>query len=98
MRSSAAALRWLRLSYLKNLDLRWGFQVVVDCTRNYRFKTAKSLLTALKAAKTSGTLGELTFKDGNGSETHRVTILDMKGAEVGGRKSQGRYELTLMAP
>ena len=92
-------MRWLRLSYIKSLPLRWGFQVTVDCSRNYRFKTARTLLDTLKAAKETGTLGEFTFKNGRGSETHWVKIMDpMQGAEVGARRSEGVYTLALMAP
>tara|TARA_R100000501_G_C2618560_1_gene112027 strand:+ start:12 stop:1877 length:1866 start_codon:yes stop_codon:yes gene_type:complete len=91
-------VRWGRLSYLKNLDLRWGFQVVVDCRRNYRFKTARSLLSALKTAKTTGTLGNFTFKNGRGAETHRCRIMEMKDVEIGGRKSEGVVTLDLFAP
>ena len=43
-------------------------------------------------------MGEFTFKNGNGSETHRVSIADMPGVEVGGRKNEGVYDVTLVAP
>jgi len=91
-------VHWLRLTYIKLLDVRWGFNVTVDCSRNYRFKSATTLLAALKTALETRTLGQFTFKDGNGSETHRVRIADMQGVEVGGKKSEGRYQLTLIAP
>ena len=91
-------MRWLRLSYLKKLEQRFGFRVKVDCTRNYRHKTAKTLLSTLKSAHADGTLGEFTFKNGSGAETHRVNILDLKGAEVGGRKSEGIFTVTMIAP
>ena len=91
-------LRWLRLSYIKLLPVKWGFTVRIDCSRNYRFKTAKSLLTALKTALETETLGEFTFKDGNGTETHRVRIASMAGVEIGGKKNRGVYPVQLVAP
>lgn len=91
-------LRWLRLTYIKLLDTKWGFSLRVDCSRNYRFKNARSLLSSLKTAVATQTLGEFTFKNGNGSETHRVRIADMQGVEVGGKKSEGQYEVMLVAP
>ena len=92
-------LRWLRLSYIKLLDAKWGFTVRVDCSHSYRFKNAKSLLSALKTALSTQTLGAFTFKNGNGgTETHRVRIAAMSGMEIGGKKSEGQYEVSLIAP
>lgn len=90
--------RWLRLSYIKLLDVKWGFTVRVDCSRNYRFKTAKSLLSSLKTALETQTLGTFTFKNGNGSESHQTRIANMTGIEVGGKRSEGQYDVTLIAP
>tara|TARA_Y100000310_G_scaffold40670_1_gene38136 strand:- start:4278 stop:6152 length:1875 start_codon:yes stop_codon:yes gene_type:complete len=90
--------RWLRLSYVPLLATKWGFKTRVDCSRNYRFKTAAALQSALKTAKSAQAMGEFTFKNGNGSETHRVSIADMPGVEVGGRKNEGVYDVTLVAP
>ena len=90
--------RWLRLSYIKLLDVKWGFTLKVDCSRNYRFKNARSLLSSLKTALETHTLGEFTFKNGNGSESHQVRIANMNGVEVGGKRSEGLYELQLLAP
>ena len=91
-------LRWLRLSYIKLLTPKWGFSVRVDCSRNYRFKTAKSLLSSLKTALETQTLGAFQFKDGNGSETHYCRIATMNGVEVGGKKSEGVFDVQLIAP
>src|SRR3990167_5861882 len=90
--------RWFRLTYIKLLDLKWGFTVRLDVSRNYRFKRASSLLNSLKTALESQTLGAFSFKNGRGNETHMVRIANMKGAEVGGEKSRGVYEVTLIAP
>lgn len=86
------------MSYIKLLSVKWGFNVIADCSRNYRHKSAKTLLSNLKTALETETLGEFTFKDGDGSETHRVRIANMKGVEVGGKRSEGQYQLTLVAP
>ena len=91
-------LRWLRLSYIKLLDPQFAFSMRVDCSRNYRFKTAKTLLNSLKTALETQTLGAFTFKNGNGTETHQVRIAQFQGAEIGGKKSEGIYDLQLIAP
>tara|TARA_Y100000310_G_scaffold320373_1_gene376764 strand:- start:1367 stop:3238 length:1872 start_codon:yes stop_codon:yes gene_type:complete len=91
-------LRWLRLSYIKLLDVRWGFTVKLDCSHNYRFQTSQTLLTALKTALEAQTLGVFSFKDGNSTESHRVRITQINGVEVGGKKNKGQYEIMLVAP
>jgi len=91
-------LRWVRLSYIKLLEPKWGFTVRVDCSRNYRFKTAKSLLSSLKTALETQTLGNFQFKNGNSSESHKVRIANMNGVEIGGKHSEGIYEIQLIAP
>ena len=91
-------LRWLRLSYIKLLAAQWGFRAQLDCSRNYRFKSAKSLLAALKTAVETQTLGAFTFRNGNGAETHQVRIASLEGVEVGGKRSEGIYSVALVAP
>ena len=91
-------LRWLRLSYIKLLEPKWGFSVRIDCTKNYRFKSAKGLVTALKTALATQTLGTFQFKNGNGSESHQVRIASLSAAEIGGKKSLGIYKVNLVAP
>jgi hypothetical protein len=90
--------RWLRLSYLKLLPTRARFQVQVDCARNYRHKSARSMLALLKTAQDIQTLGEFQFKEKGTGETHYVKIEDMVGAEIGGRKSESVFNVTLIAP
>ena len=89
---------WIRLTYIKLLDVKWGFNVKVDCSRNYRFKTARSLVSSLKTALDTQTLGAFIFKDGNGSESHQVRIANLSGAEIGGKRSEGVFEIQLIAP
>ena len=91
-------VRWIRLSYIKLLTPRDGFTVKIDCSRNYRFQTARALLSALKTAQSTQTLGAFTFKNGNGGESHRGRIATLNGVEIGGKRSQGIYEATLVAP
>ena len=91
-------LRWLRLSYIKLLNVRWGFTVRLDCSRNYRYKQAKALVAALRDALKTQTLGEFTFRNGNGSEDHYVRIANLTGVEIGGKRSEGIFEVALIAP
>jgi hypothetical protein len=90
--------RWLRLSYVKLLTPKYGFTVQVDCRRNYRFRTARAMVQALRAAERVQTMGSFSFRDQGASESHRVRISKMPGREIGGREQKGVYELTLIAP
>jgi hypothetical protein len=90
--------RWIRLNYVKVLDVREGFTVRVDCSHNYRFKTAKTLRSNLSTAQASGTLGQFAFMNAGSAETHRVRIADKRGVEFGGKRSEGVYEVDLVAP
>ena len=89
----------MRLKYLKMLDVRRGHRVTIDCSRNYRNQTSEVLEEALWKALDTRTLGEFTFRNGNGSETHRVMLIPpFEGAAVGGRKRKGIYKAVLVAP
>ncbi len=90
--------RWLRLSFVPLLDVKWGFSVRVDCTKNYRRRNKKGLVEGLKTALKTQTMGVFQFRDGNSTETHRVRIADMEAAEIGGKKHEGIFDLTLIAP
>ena len=89
--------RWLRLGFLPVLPVRWGFTVRVDCRRNYRFRNKKAMTLALKAALETQTMGAFQYRDGNGAESHRVKIIDMPGAEIGGKEHEGIFDVTLLA-
>jgi hypothetical protein len=90
--------RWMRLAYRKLLDVNWGFTVRVDCRKNYRFQTAKSMLNQLKTDMATKTLGKFQYRDGNGTETYNVGIDNIKAAEIGGTRVAGIVDLTLVAP
>ena len=90
--------RWLRLCYIKLLDPSFGFSLQVDCSRNYRFKSARSLLSNLKTALTTQTLGVFQFKNAGASESHRVRVVNMEGVEAGGNRSKGLYNVSVVAP
>ncbi len=90
--------RWLRLSFVPLLEVKWGFSVRVDCTKNYRRRNKKALVEGLKAALAERTMGVFQFRDGNSTETYRVRIADMEAAEIGGKKHEGIFDLTLIAP
>jgi hypothetical protein len=85
------------LGYLPLLPVRWGFTVRVDCRKNYRFRNKKALVLGLKAALASQTMGIFQYRDGNGAETHRVKMVDMPGAEIGGTEHEGIFDVTLLA-
>jgi hypothetical protein len=90
--------RWLRLKYIKLLTPKFAYTVQIDCSRNYRNQTSRALLAKLKTALTTQTLGTFTFKDRGASETHQCRIANMEGVEIGGRISDGLYNVQLVAP
>jgi len=88
-------LHWLRLSYLKQLEPRFGFRVKLDCRRNYRMVRASQLLSNLETAEATNTLMNFQYND---EDTHNVQIKPMTGKETGGTKSKGIYDALLIAP
>ena len=90
--------RWLRLYYLKLLTPAYSWGVRVDCSRNYRFKSARVLGDLLRTANATQTLGQFNFKQGSASEIHRVKIGEFKGVEVGGVEQKGIFDVQLVAP
>lgn len=96
--TNAPDRRWLRLTYVALLVPKWGFTVRVDCTKNYRYRNARAMEEALKTALATQTMGNFTFRNQGASENHRVRIADMPGAEIGGRRQKGVFNVSLVAP
>lgn len=90
--------RWLRLSFIPYLDPLFGFTFKIDCRRNYRFRTARSMLKQLKNDQATKTLGLFQFKNGTESETHYVKIDPLKSLEIGAGDSKGVVNVHLVAP
>ena len=90
--------RWLRLKYIKLLEPKYARTVQLDCSRNYRYQTARTMVSNLEAAVATKTLGAFTFKNGRASETHQVRISNMRGITIGGKVSQGLFAVELVAP
>ena len=90
--------RWLRLSYVPLLVPKYAFTVQVDCRRNYRFRNTRAMVAALRTAEKSQTMGNFSFRNQGSSENHRVRINRMPGAEIGGAKKAGVFEVSLVAP
>ena len=90
--------RWLRHKYIKLLEPKFAFSTQIDCSRNYRHRTSRAQLDSLKAALTTQTLGTFEFKNSKASERHQVRIANMEGIEIGGRVSEGLYQVQLVAP
>lgn len=66
----------------------WRF--TVDCSRTYLDRTPAELLTALKAAKSTKTLGEFTFRP---NDSHYVRIAQLAGKELSGERAEGKYDV-----
>ena len=91
-------LRWLRLSYIKLLDTKWSFSMVIDCSRDYRDRKASALLATLKTAAETQTLGEFIYRNNGSTETRHVRVANLQGKEVTGKNKGGLYSISLIAP
>ncbi len=90
-------LRWLRLTYVKNLDTQYGFSMIVDCSRDYRHKRSSTLLANLKTAWETKTLGDFTYRTFQGtSESYKVQIVNFKGATQAGRTKEGQFQISVV--
>ena len=89
---------FLRLNYIKNLDRRKGFEIVVDCSRDYRRQRASTLISNLETAADTKTLGAFSYRtQDNVSESYQVRIADDPGFEKGGRNLKvGQFKVSLM--
>jgi len=84
--------RWIRLAYVKLLEPKYGFNVKVDCSRNYRLKSKNTMANLLRTALVNKTLGVFNYREnGFASDPHRVRLADYKG-------KNGVYDLFLVAP
>ncbi|MAH47511.1 hypothetical protein CMI37_16950 [Candidatus Pacearchaeota archaeon] len=88
-------LHWLRLSYMKVLEPRPGFRARLDCTRDYRMRTAETLLSTLEIAEGTKSLMAFQFND---SDTHYVRLLSREGQETHGREQEGIFDAVFVAP
>jgi hypothetical protein len=90
-------LRWLRLEYIKIPDVNYLYSFVIDASHDYRHKRSSTLVSNLKTAAETKTLGDFVFRDFDGSsDTHKVKILSMKGPEEGGKLKKGQYSIQLL--
>jgi hypothetical protein len=88
-------LHWLRLSYTKQLEARYGFRFKADCSRNYRNRTAKTLLAQLEVAENTKTLMAFAY---NNVDTHYVQFLPMSGQDGVALDDKGIRDVVLVAP
>jgi hypothetical protein len=89
-------IRWQRVQYLKRLEVRYGFKMRIDCSKNYRFKRTQTLEAALKEALASNVMGDFQFQS---SESHNVMMVPpFEGMEAGGSTKDGIYDVVLVAP
>ena len=91
-------LQWFRLNYMKIPDPEQTFNLIVDCSKDYRHKRASTLLANIKTAVETKTLGSFTYRTyRETSETFNVRILNMEGVTKAGRTKEGQYSLNLLA-
>jgi len=86
------------LEYRKKLDLKEGYQVVLDLTRTpeYKGSTPAQLRAALQTAKESETLVEFTFVDDTGNTRNfYVDVIPVSGDQETGHSEVGRESVLL---
>jgi len=91
-------LQWLRLEYIKTPDQEQQFVMTVDCSRDYRHKRASTMVSNLKTAVETKTLGTFIYRTYHGtSESFNVRALKMAGVVEAGRVKEGLFEVTLLS-
>jgi len=93
----SADLRWLRLTYQKLLTPQYRYDLILDCSHDYRHKRAKTLEAGLVTAYETDTLGEFIFRTALGTaETHQVKVMQMQELTQAGRRQAGQYKVQLV--
>jgi hypothetical protein len=89
----------LTLEWRKKLESKWGHQVQVDLSNEYKGKSPKDLRAALLAAIESTTLVEFTFRDDTGgTRNFYVDVGSATGLEYTGYDERGVSTLNLVEP
>jgi len=89
----------MTLEWRKKIEAKWGHQVELDLTNNYKGKTPKDLRSSLISAIESKTLVEFTFRDdGGGTRNYYVDVTSATGLEFTGYDERGNAMLTVAEP
>ena len=89
----------LTLEWRKKLEAKWGHQVQIDLSNEYKGNTSKGLRSALLSAIESTTLVEFTFRDdAGGTRNFYVDVNSATGLEYSGYDERGVSTLNLVEP
>jgi len=89
----------LTLEWRKKLEAKWGHQVQIDLSNEYKGNTSKGLRSALLSAIESTTLVEFTFRDDTGgTRNFYVDVSSATGLEYSGYDERGVSTLNLVEP
>jgi hypothetical protein len=89
----------LTLEWRKKLEAKWGHQVQIDLSNEYKGNTSKGLRSALLSAIESTTLVEFTFRDDTGgTRNFYVDVNSATGLEYSGYDERGVSTLNLVEP
>ena len=87
------------LVYRKKLDAKWGHQVALNLSQEYRGKNPKELRSALVTAIEKTTLSEFTFRDDTGgTRNYYVDVRSATGLENTGYDERGSTTIMLVEP
>ena len=89
----------LTLEWRKKIAAKWGHQVELDLTNDYKGNTPQDLREKLVAAIETKTLVEFTFRDdGGGTRNYYVDVTSATGLEFTGYDERGNTVVTVAEP
>ena len=81
------------------MPAKWGHQVDVDLTHDYKGNTPQDLREKLVSAIEETTLVEFTFRDdGGGTRNYYVDVTSATGLEFTGHDERGSTTITVAEP
>ena len=89
----------LSLEWRKKITAKWGHQVELDLTNDYKGNTPQDLREKLVTAIESTSLVEFTFRDdGGGTRNYYVDVTSATGLEFTGYDERGNTMITVTEP
>ena len=89
----------LTMEWRKKIAAKWGHQVDVDLTNDYKGKTPKDLRNSLIGAIEATSLVEFTFRDDSGgARNYYVDVTSATGLEFTGYDERGNTTITVAEP
>ncbi len=86
------------VSYLKTLDMKWGWNFTIVADEVYRGQSPAALISALQTAANSTTLVPFIFRDDATNYTKYVRIESFYGLHGTGHEYIGKYVVSVIEP